>query len=66
MGVDEGQRPGHDELGECEQNADVDGSPDLDLVDVLEVRRAYRQHEVVDQREDHEAPEKPIFLPCKS
>ena len=43
--------------GQREQEADVDRAPDLDLEQVLEVRGADRQQEVVDQREDHQTPQ---------
>ena len=55
--VDERDAPGDDELGQREQEADVDRPPDLDAEELLEIRGADRQQEVVEHREDHQAPE---------
>jgi hypothetical protein len=49
-GVNGGDGPGDDELGQRKYDTDVERAPDLDLVQVLEICGADRQQEVINIR----------------
>ena len=64
--VIERDAPGDDEFGQGEHEADIDRAPDLDLEKILEVRGADRQQKVIDDRKDHQAPQKALLLAMES
>src|SRR5512135_3071014 len=63
--IHESDRPGHDEFGECEQNADVDDTPHLDLEEILVISRTNGQQEIIYGGKNHQTPQEEGLLPMQ-